>query len=29
LPAGVEAMDLGNMGAAMSQALEAAKQRGN
>ncbi|MBL8544868.1 MAG: hypothetical protein JNL81_00295 [Hyphomonadaceae bacterium] len=29
LPAGVEATDLGNMGAMMNQALEAAKQRGN
>jgi hypothetical protein len=29
LPEGVEAMDLGNMGNAMNQALEAAKQRGN
>ncbi|MEZ5959060.1 MAG: hypothetical protein R3C30_01350 [Hyphomonadaceae bacterium] len=29
LPDGVQAMDLGNMGEAMNQALEAAKQRGN
>lgn len=29
LPEGVEAMDLGNMGNALNQALEAAKQRGN
>ncbi len=29
LPEGVEAVDLGNMGAMMNQALEAAKQRGN
>jgi hypothetical protein len=29
LPEGVQAMDLGNMGDAMNQALEAAKQRGN
>jgi hypothetical protein len=29
LPEGVEAMDLGNMGDALNQALEAAKQRGN
>lgn len=29
LPEGVQAMDLGNMGNAMNQALEAAKQRGN
>lgn len=29
LPEGVQTMDLGNMGAAMNQALEAAKQRGN
>lgn len=29
LPPGVQAMDLGNMGDAMNQALEAAKQRGN
>lgn len=29
LPEGVEAMDLGNMGDAFNQALEAAKQRGN
>jgi hypothetical protein len=27
LPEGVEAVDLGNMGALMNQALEAAKQR--
>jgi hypothetical protein len=29
LPEGVQAMDLGNMGDALNQALEAAKQRGN
>ncbi len=29
LPPGVRAMDLGNMGDALNQALEAAKQRGN
>ena len=29
LPEGVQVMDLGNMGAAMNQALEAAKQRGH
>lgn len=29
LPEGVQAMDLGNMGDAFNQALEAAKQRGN
>jgi hypothetical protein len=29
LPEGVEAMDLGNMGNALNQAMEAAKQRGN
>lgn len=29
LPEGVEAMDLGNMGALMNDAMEAAKQRGN
>jgi hypothetical protein len=29
LPEGVQVMDLGNMGNAMSQALEAAKQRDN
>jgi len=29
LPPGVQAMDLGSMGDAMNQALEAAKQRGN
>jgi hypothetical protein len=29
LPAGVRVMDLGNMGAMMNQAIEAAKQRGN
>lgn len=29
LPPGVQAMDLGNMGALMNEALEAAKQRGN
>ncbi len=29
LPEGVEAMDLGNMGALMNDAIEAAKQRGN
>ena len=29
LPPGVQAMDLGNMGALMNEAIEAAKQRGN